>query len=136
MPSIKVPFQFDSGRVLTTNSPSTVAEQKIVDVLVTSNYERPMRHTYGAEINKLLFEPIDSLKVADFSTDAQQEMNANITRVSILGIRVSNSETMASYGNERTTLGITVEYQIPLGSPKVFSFKVGSAGVIVEDTPI
>jgi len=136
MASIRVPFQFEAGRVLTTNVPSVIAEQKILDVLVTSNYERPMRHTYGAEINRLLFEPVDSLRVADFATDAQQEMNANITRVSILGINVSSAETMASYGNGETTLGVTVEYQIPLGSPKVFNFKVGSAGVIVEDTPI
>lgn len=136
MASIQIPFRFESGRVLTTNSPSVIAEQKIVDVLVTSNYERPMRHDYGAEINRLLFEPIDSLKIADFSADARQEMNSNITRVSILGLQVSSQEATAAYSNPDTTIGITVEYQIPLGSPQVLSFKVGSTGVLLEDTPI
>lgn len=136
MASIRVPFQFESGRVLTTSSPTTVAEQKIIDVLTTSNYERVMRHNYGAGINKLLFEPIDSLNIADFSVDAQQEMSENITRVSILDIKISDEEATASFGNPDTTLGVTVMYKIPLGSPQVLSFKIESTGVLVEDTPI
>lgn len=136
MASIKVPFDFQSGRVATTNSPSVIAEQKIIDVLVTSNYERTMLHDYGAGTNRLLFEPIDNLNIADFSADARQELNANITRVSILNIGVAGEEALVSYGNPGTTLGITVSYQIPLGSPKVLSFKVASTGVLVEDTPI
>lgn len=136
MASIRVPFQFESGRVLTTSLPERVAEQKIIDVLTTDNYERAMRHDYGAGINKLLFEPIDSLNLTDFSIDARQEMVDNITRVSILDIRVSDEEATASFGNPDTTLGVTVVYQIPLGSPQVLSFKIESTGVIVEDTPI
>jgi phage baseplate assembly protein W len=136
MASIRVPFRFESGRVLTTNSPAVIAEQKIVDVLVTSNYERPMRHDYGAEINKLLFEPVDSLRITDFATDAKQEMNANITRVTILNLNISSPEATVSYGNSDTTIGITVQYQLPLGSPQVLSFKVGTTGTLVEDTPI
>lgn len=136
MPSIRVPFRFESGRVLTTTSPTVVAEQKIIDVLTTSTYERPMRHDYGAEINKLLFEPIDTLNISDFSVDARQEMSANITRVSVLDLQISEEEALASYGNPDTTIGITVTYQIPLGSPQVLAFKVDSTGVLVEDTPI
>lgn len=136
MSSIKVPFNFGSGRVITTNAPSVIAEQKIIDVLLTANYERPMRHDYGAAANRLLFEPIDNLNIADFSADARQEMNANITRVSVLDIGVSGEEALASQGNPETTLGITVYYQIPLGSPQVLSFKVASTGLLVEDTPI
>lgn len=136
MSSIKIPFTFDSGRVSTTKSSSIVAEQKIVDVLVTSKYERPMRHDYGAGINQLLFEPIDTLNLSDFSTDAKQEMAANITRVTILNIGITEGDAVAAYGNPDTTLGVSVSYQIPLGSPQVLSFKVDSMGLIVEDTPI
>lgn len=136
MPSIRIPFQFESGRVLTTSSPTIIAEQKIVDVLTTSHYERPMRHDYGAEINKLLFEPVDSLNISDFAADARQEMSANITRVSVLDIQVSDEEALAGYGNPDTTIGISVSYQIPLGSPQVLAFKVDSTGILVEDTPI
>lgn len=136
MPSIRVPFRFESGKVLTTNSPNTIAEQKIVDVLTTSNYERAMRYDYGAGINRLLFEPVDSLNISDFSADATQEMNANITRVAIVDLQISEEAALTGYSNPETTLGISVYYQIPLGSPKVLSFKVESTGVLVEDTPI
>lgn len=136
MASIKIPFQFQSGKVLTTSIPSRVAEQKIVDVLTTNNYERVMRHSYGAGIDRLLFEPIDALNIADFSVDAKQEMSDNITRVTILDLRISEEEEMVSFGNPETTLGVTVVYQIPLGAPQVLSFKIESTGVLVEDTPI
>lgn len=136
MSSIRIPFMFESGRVATTVSPTTVAEQKIVDVLVTENYERPMRHTYGAGIRRLVFEPIGDLEISDFSVDAQQDMSENITRVSILDIQISEQESLATYSNLETTLGVNVYYKIPLGSPKVLSFKIESTGLLVADTPI
>lgn len=136
MASIRIPFQFESGRILTTSLPTRIAEQKIVDVLVTDNYERVMRHNYGAGINKLVFEPVDSLNIADFSVDAAQEMSENISRVTILDIRITDDEEVVLFGSPETTIGVTVVYQIPLGSPQVLSFKLDSTGVLVEDTPI
>lgn len=136
MASISVPFRFSSGRVATISDPSRVAEQKIVDVLITDNYERVMNHTYGAGVRRLLFEPIERLDISDFAIDAQQEMANNITRVSIRGIDIAEKDGVTSYGNPETTLGIKVSYSIPLGSPQVLSFKIEPAGIIVEDTPI
>lgn len=136
MASIRVPFQFNAGRVASTKDPSVVAEQKIVDVLVTDKYERVMNHLYGAGINRLLFEPIDSMSISDFSVDAQQEMVSNISRVYILNMSVEDLSYGSPATNPDTTLGITVTYALPLGSPRVFSFKIESSGVIVEDTPI
>lgn len=136
MASISIPFRFGAGRVATINDPSKVAEQKIIDVLVTDNYERVMNHSYGAGVRKLLFEPIERLDISDFAIDAQQEMANNITRVSIRGIDIAEKESVTTYGNPETTLGIKVSYSIPLGSPQVLSFRVEPAGVIVEDTPI
>lgn len=136
MSSIRIPFQFNAGRVATTKDPTVVAEQKIIDVLVTNRYERVMNHTYGAGINQLLFEPIDSMSISDFSIDAQQEMVNNISRVYILNMSVEDLDYGSPATNPETTLGVTVYYSLPLGSPQVLSFKIESAGIIVEDTPI
>lgn len=136
MASISIPFRFNSGRVASVSDPSRIAEQKIIDVLVTDNYERVMNHSYGAGVRKLLFEPIDRLDISDFTIDAQQEMTNNITRVSIRGIDIAEKDSVTTYGNPETTLGIKVAYSIPLGSPQVLSFRIEPAGVIVEDTPI
>lgn len=136
MASIRVPFQFNAGRVLSTKDPSVIAEQKIIDVLVTNRYERVMNHSYGAGINQLLFEPIDSMSISDFSIDAQQEMVNNISRVYILNISMEDLSYGSPATNPDTTLGVTVSYALPLGSPQVLSFKIESAGIVVEDTPI
>jgi len=136
MKSIKVPFNFSGGRVATTSSPEIVAEQKIVNVLTTNKYERVMRHRYGANINQLLYEEIDELSIIDFVVDAKHEASDNISRTSILDIKITSPNTVASYGNSETTLGITVIYRIPLGAPQVVSFKIAAPGITTEDTPI
>lgn len=136
MKSIKVPFDFSGGRVATTSSPTVIAEQKIINVATTSKYERAMNHRYGAGIRQLLFEPIDDLSIADFVIDAKQEMANNISRVSILDIRLSPSQNIAAFGNQDTTLGITIIYRLPLGAPQVVAFNVAGPGLTTEDSPI
>jgi len=136
MKSIKIPFDFSGGRVASTTSPTTIAEQKIINVATTSKYERAMNHRYGAGVRQLLFEPIDDLSIADFVIDAKQEMANNISRVSILDIRLAPSQTIASFGNQDTTLGITIVYRLPLGAPQVVAFNVASPGLTTEDSPI
>ena len=136
MKSIKMPFNFSGGRVGTTSSPTVAAEQKIINVLTTNQYERVMRHRYGANINRLLYESIDDLSIADFIVDAKQEASDNISRTDILNIKLTPPDTVASYGNNETTLGITVVYRIPLAAPQVVSFRVAAPGITTEDTPI
>jgi phage baseplate assembly protein W len=136
MKAIKIPFQFNGGRVSTTTSESTIAEQKIVDVLTTSNFERVMNHQYGAGINNLLFEPIDELVVLDFKTDAIAEIRSNVSRVNVMDIRMSPSNSVAAYGSPETTMGVTVVYRLPLGSAQIVKFNVAIPGDLNEDSII
>jgi phage baseplate assembly protein W len=136
MKSIKIPFQFSGGRVETTTSETVIAEQKIVDVLTTSNFERLMNHRYGAGINSLLFEPIDELTVIDFKTDAVAEIKANVSRVNVMDIRMSPTNSVAAYGSPETTMGVTVVYRLPLGSAQIVKFNVAVPGELNEDSII
>jgi phage baseplate assembly protein W len=136
MKSLKIPFNFVGGKTQTTSSVTTIAEQKIVDVLTTGKFERVMRHRYGSDIRRLLFDQLDSLSLADFIIDARQDAADAISRVSILDIRVSPTNTIASYGNPETTLGITVIYRLPLGSPQVVRFSVAVPSELTEDSLI
>jgi hypothetical protein len=95
-----------------------------------------MRHRYGASINQLLFDEIDELSIADFVVDAKQEATDSISRTSILDIKLTPTNSIASHGNSETTLGVTVVYRIPLGAPQVVSFRVAAPGTLTEDTPI
>lgn len=136
MKSIKIPFNYSGGKTETTTSPNTVAQQKIIDVLTTDKFERVMRHRYGSGIRRLLFEPIDDLSLADFIIDARQDAAESISRVSILDIRVSQPDTVASYGKPETTLGVTVVYRLPIGSPQVVRFNVAVPSELTEDSTI
>lgn len=136
MKSIKIPFNFSGGKTDTTRVLSTIAEQKIVDVLTTGRFERVLRHRYGSGIRRFLFEPIDSLSLSDFVTEAKQDTSEYISRVEILDIRLSQTNNVAAYGNPETTIGVSVIYRLPLGSPQVVNFRVAVPSNLTEDALI
>lgn len=136
MKSIKIPFNYTGGKTEFTTSVNTIAEQKIIDVLTTNKFERVMRHRYGSGIRRLLFEALDDLSLADFIIDARQDASDSISRVSILDIRVASTNSVASYANPETTLGVTVVYRLPLGSPQIVRFNVAVPSELTEDSII
>lgn len=136
MKSIKVPYSFSGGKTSATSSTVTVAEQKIVDLLVTSKFERLMRHRYGAGLQRLLFEPIDDLALADFLIDARQDAKESIGRVDILDIKIVQPNVVTTYTSPETTIGVNVVYKLPLGSPRMMRFNVAIPGELTEDTAI
>ena len=136
MKSIKIPFNYSGGKTSVTSSPTTIAEQKIIDVLTTSKYERVMRHRYGSGIRSLLFDVADELVMADFIVDARQDTAESISRVSILDIRVSPPSDISSFGKPETTMGVTVIYRLPLGSPQIVRFNLAIPEELTEDSII
>lgn len=136
MKSIKVPFNYNGGKTEFTTSVNTIAEQKIIDVLTTNKFERVMRHRYGSSIKRLLFEPLEELSLADFIIDARQDAADAISRVTILDIRISPTNNIVSYGTSETTLGVTVIYRLPLGSPQLVKFNVAVPSELTEDSII
>lgn len=136
MRSIKIPFSYSGGKTVSTTSLSAVAEQKIIDLLVTAKYERLMRHRYGAGIRSLLFEPIDDLALADFLTDARQDAKEFISRADILDIRIIPQNQVTAYTTPETTVGVNVIYKLPMGSPQIVRFNVAVPGELTEDSII
>lgn len=136
MKSIKIPFNYSGGRTEFTKSVTTIAEQKIIDVLTTNKFERVMRHRYGSGIGRLLFEMADELALADFMIDAKQDAAESISRVTILDIRITQPNSVSSYGNSDTTLVVNVIYRLPLGSPQLLKFNVVVPTELTEDTLI
>jgi phage baseplate assembly protein W len=139
MASIRIPFNFDGGKLQTTSDPSTIANQKIIDVLLTQKFERVMRHNYGAGAQTLLFDNLeesDSLVFSDFKVDAIQDINENVSRVQVVDMYMSNTVTSRVFGSDETTYNINVVYRLPLGSPQVVRVNVASEYTVNEDTPI
>jgi hypothetical protein len=134
MKAIKIPFQFSGGKTATTSSMSVATEQKIVNVLVTQKYERVMRHKYGFGIQTLLFDVIDEIELTDHIVEAKSDIQAAVSDVSILDVKLAPTNSIAAFGSPETTLGITVVYKLPLGSPQLVKFDVVSPTNLTEDS--
>jgi hypothetical protein len=134
MKAIKIPFQFSGGKTATTSSMSVATEQKIVNVLVTQKYERVMRHKYGFGIQTLLFDVIDEIELTDHIVEAKSDIQAAVSDVSILDVKLAPTNSIAAFGSPDTTLGITVVYKLPLGSPQLVKFDVVSPTNLTEDS--
>lgn len=131
-----MPFQFEGGKLSVTSSPDTIAKQKILDVLNTMQYERVARHNYGAQIQTMLFEPIDDLMFADFKTEAMQILAENVSRVQVLDMYVVRDSTQQYFSDEATTVTLGVLYKLPLAAPQLVTVNVAIPGALNEDTPI
>ena len=134
MKAIKIPFQFSGGKTATTSSMSVATEQKIVNVLVTQKYERVMRHKYGFGIQSLLFDVIDEIALTDHIVEVKSDIQAAVSDVNILDVKLAPTNSIAAFGSPETTLGITVVYKLPLGSPQLVKFDVVSPTNLTEDS--
>lgn len=134
MKAIKIPFQFSGGKTATTSSMAVATEQKIVNVLVTQKYERVMRHKYGFGIQSLLFDVIDEIALTDHVVEAKADIQAAVSDVTILDVKLAPTNSIAAFGSPETTIGITVVYKLPLGSPQLVKFDVVSPTNLTEDS--
>lgn len=129
MKSIKIPFSVSNGRISTTSDPAIATEGKIIHTLVTSPGERTGAPRFGAGVMQLLFEPLDSLILADFRVEASQELRSRISSVNILNITVEPDPT---YGDN--VARVQVLYQIPLSAPQIVTFRVVVPSTITEES--
>lgn len=134
MTAISIPFRIaDNGRVAVTTDIEEAARQRILDVLVTTKGERVMRPIYGAGAYDLLFEPVDDLLYGEFRIDAMNELNLNVSGVSVQNIIVEPATPYLT-DDFLTTLDVSVQYKVGLSNSSLFSFSVGDAGTLTEES--
>ena len=132
MKAIKIPFSFEGGGVAATTNRNVIEEQKIINVLVTSNFERVFNPTYGAGALNLVYELNDPLVFFDFKTEAMFELKDNISSCEVLNMIARNEGFLE---NEENVMMIDVTYQLPPGVVEVTSVRLAVPGQITEDTP-
>lgn len=135
MKSISVPFRFNGGKVVSTTDNSTIAKQKIVDVLATRNMERVMRPEHGAGISDLLFEPLDPLVFADYKIDALRTVNDSVSNALVRDIIMDNNAVQYN-GNGESTLVVRVVYDVAGEGTTVFTLTLNGTQILTEETPI
>lgn len=132
MKAIKIPFSFEGGSIGVTKDRKRIEEQKIVNVLVTSNFERVFLPTYGAGATNLVYELNDPLIFFDFKTEALFDLRENISTCEVVNMQ---GRTESYYENEETVMMIDVMYQVLPGTAEIASLRLAIPGQITEDTP-
>lgn len=135
MVSIRIPFSItDSGKVNTTISLETIAEQQIIDVLTTDKLERILRPTYGASAQQLLFEPVDDLIYSEFKMDALQELNKSLTIATVVNINIRPLSVPMTGDEGQNILEIWVSYKMLPFTQSSFTFQIATPAYLTEET--
>jgi len=116
MKSILIPLRCIGGHIAETSDVSTIIRQKIINVLTTAKLERVGQPQYGAGVRQLLFESIDELTEADFKLDAAAELSDNISGLSLVDMKITQSD--------ESQVDVTVFFRTPLSSVMSTSFSL------------
>lgn len=98
-----------SGKLATTSTEEEMIEQKIIDYLSTSNFQRPMSPLYGANTDVLVYENFDSLVFEEYKLEALTGLRKNVAGALITNMSMNSFNGL----NDSSTITILVEYQIP-----------------------
>jgi phage baseplate assembly protein W len=126
--SISAPFRLIGGSVADTDDLNRRIKDKLINVLVTGNYERAGLAQYGAGLQQLLFDNIDELVLTDWKIDASAAIGEYVSGVQIIDIRVESTDT--------TEATVTVYYRTPLSSAESLSFNLPINEVLTEESPL
>jgi phage baseplate assembly protein W len=126
--SISAPFRLTGGSVLDTDDLTERVQQKIINVLVTGNYERSGLAEYGAGLQQLVFANVGDLELADWKINASSAISQYVSGVQIIDIRVESTED--------TLATITVYYRTPLTSGESLTFNIPLSDVLTEESPL
>ena len=119
MTTIAVPFKIkENGKIGEITDQKKAAEQRIIDVLVTTKGERVMRPAYGG-----------------FRVDALNELSRFTSGVNIEDLIVSPADSFSSDDYE-TTLNIGVRYSVGPFDRQTFSFYLGDPNILTQESTL
>jgi hypothetical protein len=127
MRTLKSPFRLDGGSIGSTSDVSIIAEQKIINCLTTSRYERVGLPQYGAGAFQLVLDNLDELTSRDFTVDAGQELAASVSGVTIVSMHVIPAD-------EDGVASIDVSYRTPLSAASSVTLKLGPDDFLTEES--
>lgn len=136
MTAIKLPFSINAnGQVDSVTDRDTIVRQRITDVLITSNGERTMKPTYGANARLLLFEPVDDLLFGEFRMDALNALAGSTSGVVVEDLSVQPASPL-EFDDYATTLTVSVRYRIGPLQRGSYSFSINNPSLLTEESPL
>ena len=130
MRTIRLPFQLDhTGRVGTTEDPSTILEQQITDLLVTYRGQRVMRPEHGADLEGFIFAPLRSDVMALKSDEIHGVLAIGISFGEIVAVR------MTPIQDAESSVRLSVFYRLsPTSAVRQVDRTI--SGLVTEETPL
>jgi uncharacterized protein len=101
----KFPLATDSGQADMAQYEEDV-RQAILIILLTNNTERVMRPTFGAGLNRFLFEPINPTTMAALQTRVEDALVDWEPRIDVIAVSVTSSPKLAG------TVLIDITYRV------------------------
>jgi phage baseplate assembly protein W len=124
--AIAIPFRFENGRIVSTADPVRITNQKIIDVLVTSNLERVAIPNYGVGVYNYVFENFTELIAADLKVDLVREIQTRVPGVSVIDLSI-RQEYLSEYV-------ITVYYRTPISGIESVVFNLSRPDLLTEES--
>ena len=84
-------------------------------MLMTDKYERVMNPSYGAATRRLLFQPHDSLVVADYKEETMAGLDRHLANSKALSLTVTTRPPDGSWsgpGDPEASMYVNVEYRL------------------------
>jgi hypothetical protein len=126
MKAISIPFNFSNGSVTAITETTKITEQNIIDVLITAPGERAINVGYGANIQSLLYEPLDTLVFDDFKLDTLDKINKVLVSGNVVDITTSYPDSPHMAFSEDSTLSVSIKYSLPFQGSMGFTFNVNT----------
>jgi uncharacterized protein len=130
MKGLNLPFHIDvDGHVATTAAYAKIVEAQLVDVLMTNRNERVMRPDYGADMQRVLFDPTSDLVRSDAARQVMERIQTLAPRVTM------HSVTFAQDANKPGTLYVDVLFRAS-AFDEVRSIRLPATPFLDAETPI
>lgn len=128
MSAIAIPFRFEGGRVVSTDDPVRITNQKVLDVLVTRKLERVGISDYGVGMYNYVFENITELIEADLKIDLVREVQSRVSGVGIIDVGI-RQEDPGEYV-------VTVYYRTPISGIESVVFSIRRPDLLTEESSL
>lgn len=115
--TLAFPFKFSGPNFATTNVYHELVRGQIIDCVMTNDYERVMRPSYGANIRDLLFDPTDALVRFDAASAIQARLEAQVPRANIDSVELTvdaSSPNIVNVNVHYSTKYLTENLVIPV----------------------
>jgi phage baseplate assembly protein W len=97
----------------------------ILQLLTTKKGERLMLPNYGIDLEKYLFEPLDSLLLSQISEDIQRVIAEYLPEVSLVSLSVNPADSIGIYGIPGISVKLVVQKKLEYSNKIEVTLRVG-----------